>query len=145
MILVSSKLRMSALKSFLLIVVLSLCINLSFGFAPQDDRYAEEIQMIEDCVKKEMDRLKIPSLSIAFYKDDFFWKKSFGYADIEHKIPAKPDTRYRLASISKPITAVGILRLMQEGKLNLDDEVQKYVPYFPSKRWGGFIHGRSFD
>ncbi len=126
---------MSALKSFLLIIVLSIFINPSHGFVPQNDRYAEEIKLIEDCVKKEIERLKIPSLSIAFHKDDFFWKKSFGYADLENKIPANPDTRYRLASISKPITAVGILRLMQEGKLDLDDEVQKYVPYFPQKRW----------
>jgi CubicO group peptidase (beta-lactamase class C family) len=156
MILLYSKLRMSALKPFLLILVLSICFNLSFGFTPRDDRYVEEIKMIEDCVKKEMERLKIPSLSIAFYKDDFFWKESFGYADLEHKIPAKPDTLYRLASISKPITAVGILRLMQEGKLNLDDEVQKYVPYFPRKRWpitirhllghlSGISHYRNYD
>jgi len=59
MILISSKLCKSALKSFLLIVVLSICFNLSFGFVRQDDRYAEEIKMIEDCVKKEMERLKI--------------------------------------------------------------------------------------
>lgn len=135
MTLFSSKLRLSALKSYVLIIVLSICIIPSFGFAQRNDRYAKEIRMIEDCVKKELERLKIPSLSIAFYKDDFLWKKSFGYADMEHKIPAKPDTLYRLASISKPITAVGICRLMEDGKLSLDDEVQKFVPYFPRKRW----------
>ncbi len=156
MISLYSKLRRSALKTFLLMVVFSIFSNPSFGFAPQNGRYAEEIKMIEDCVKKEMERLKIPSLSIAFYKDDFLWKKSFGYADLELKIPANPDTRYRLASISKPITAVGILRLVQEGKLDLDDEVQKYVPYFPRKRWpitirhllghlSGISHYRNYD
>jgi CubicO group peptidase (beta-lactamase class C family) len=156
MISLYSMLRKSSFKFLLCFIVLSICLNLSFGFLPQDDRYAEEIKMIEDCIKKEMDRLEIPSISIAFYKDDFLWKKSFGYADLEQKIPATPDTRYRLASISKPITAVGILRLMQEGKLNLDDEVQKYVPYFPRKRWpvtirhllghlSGISHYRNYD
>jgi len=156
MSLLHSKLRFYAIKSSLLIVLLFICSNLSFSLVPQDDRYAGEIKMIEDCVKKEIDRLKIPSLSIAFYKDDFLWKKSFGYADMEHKIPARPETLYRLASISKPITAVGILKLMQEGKLNLDDEVQKYVPYFPRKRWpvtirhllghlSGISHYRNYD
>lgn len=150
-----SKLRLSALKSYVLIIVLSICLIPSYGFA-QRDKYANEIRMIEDYVEKELERLKIPSLSIAFYKDDFLWKKSFGYADMEHKISAKPDTLYRLASISKPITAVGILRLMEEGKLNLDDEVQKYVPYFPRKRWpltirhllghlSGISHYRNYD
>jgi CubicO group peptidase (beta-lactamase class C family) len=156
MILFSSKLRFSALKSYVLITVLSICIIPSFGFAQRDKRYAKEIRMIEDSVEKELERLKLPSLSIAFYKDDFLWKRSFGYADMEHKIPAKPDTLYRLASISKPITAIGILRLMEEGKLNLDDEVQKYVPYFPRKRWpvtirhllghlSGISHYRNYD
>ena len=155
MTLFSSKLRFSALKSYVLIIVLTLCIIPSSGFA-QRNKYAKEIRMIEDCVQKELERLKIPSLSIAFYKDDFLWKKGFGYADMEHKIPAKPDTLYRLASISKPVTAVGILRLMEEGKLNLDDEVQKYVPYFPRKRWpvtirhllghlSGISHYRNYD
>jgi CubicO group peptidase (beta-lactamase class C family) len=153
---IHSKLRMFARISFLLFLVLSIGLNLSFGLAPQDNRYTDEINMIEDYVKKEMERLKIPSLSIAFYKDDFVWKKSFGYADLENRAPANPDTRYRLASISKPITAVGILKLMEEGKLNLDDEVQKYVPYFPRKRWpvtirhllghlSGISHYRNYD
>ena len=148
--------RMSALKTILLIVVLSICVSLSFSLAPKEGNYTDEIKMIETFVQKELERLKLPSLSIAFYKDDFVWKKSFGYADLEHKIPANPDTRYRLASISKPITAVGILRLMQEGKLKLDDEVQEYVPYFPRKRWpvtirhllghlSGISHYRNYD
>lgn len=155
MILFSSKRRFSALKSYVLIIVLSICLIPSFGFA-QRDKYAKEIRMIEDAVQKELERLKIPSLSIAFYKDDFLWKKGFGYADMEHKIPAKPETLYRLASISKPITAIGILNLMEDGKLNLDDEVQKYVPYFPRKRWpvtirhllghlSGISHYRNYD
>ncbi|UCE20925.1 MAG: serine hydrolase [Candidatus Aminicenantes bacterium] len=155
MTLFSSKLRFSVLKSYLLVIVLSVCLIPSFGFA-QRDKYAKEIRMIEDCVQKELERLKIPSLSIAFYKGDFLWKKGFGYADMEHKIPAKPDTLYRLASISKPITAIGILKLMEDGKLDLDDEVQKYVPYFPRKRWpvtirhllghlSGISHYRNYD
>lgn len=156
MTLFSSKLRLSARKSYVFIIVLSICLIPSFGFAQRDNRYVKEIRMIEDSVEKELKRLKLPSLSIAFYKDDFLWKKSFGYADMEHKIPAKPDTLYRLASISKPITAVGILRLMEEGKLKLDDEVQKFVPYFPRKRWpvtirhllghlSGISHYRNYD
>jgi CubicO group peptidase (beta-lactamase class C family) len=139
-----------------LLFVLSLGFDLSYGLVPQESRYGDELRVIEDSVQKEMDRLKIPSLSIAFYKDDFVWNKSFGYADLEHRIPANPETRYRLASVSKPITAIGILRLMQEGKLNLDDEVQKYVPYFPRKRWpvtirfllghlSGISHYRNYD
>jgi hypothetical protein len=78
MISLYSMLRKSSFKFLLCFIVLSICLNLSFGFLPQDDRYAEEIKMIEDCINKEMDRLEIPSISIAFYKDDFLWKKILG-------------------------------------------------------------------
>ena len=121
MILIPSKPRLSGIKFYFLILAVSLCVNSSYAFLPQDGRYADEIKIIEDYVKKEIERTRIPSLRLAFYKDDFVWKKGFGYADLEHKIPAEPHTRYRLASISKPITAVGILRLMQDGKLDLED------------------------
>ena len=128
----------------------------TFSFSQHDGSYAEEINTIEDFVSKELKRLNLPSISIGFYKDDFVWSKSFGYADIEHKVPAQSDTLYRMASISKPMTAVGILKLMEDGKLNLDDEVQKHVPYFPRKRWpitiryllghlSGISHYRNYD
>ena len=143
-------------KTYVFIFFLCLFVFPSLSKTTQDKPYDSEIKKIEDFITKEMSRLKIPSISIAFYKDDFMWAKSFGYADLEHKTPAEPDTLYRLASISKPLTAVGILNLMEEGKLALDDEVQKYVPYFPQKRWpitirqllghlGGISHYRNYD
>jgi len=95
--------------------------------------YTREIADIETFVKTEMENLKIPGLAVAFYKENFTWSKGFGYADLEHKVPVTPQTLFRLASISKPLTAVAVLKLLEEGKLNLDDEVQKYVPYFPKK------------
>jgi CubicO group peptidase (beta-lactamase class C family) len=63
---------------------------------------------------------------------------------------------YRLASVTKPMTAIGILHLAEEGLLDLDAEVQTYVPYFPRKQWpvhvrqllghlGGISHYRNYD
>ena len=48
---------------------------------------------------------------------------------------ATADTNYRLASITKTITAAAILQLVEAGKLNLDDPIQKYIPSFPEKPW----------
>jgi CubicO group peptidase (beta-lactamase class C family) len=64
---------------------------------------------------------------------DYEWAKGFGMADLENSVPATPRTLYRLASISKPITATAALVLYEKGKLNLDAPVQKYCPAFPSK------------
>lgn len=60
-----------------------------------------------------------------------------GYADLENRVPCCPDTVMRIASISKPLTAAAAARLWEEGKLDLDAPVQKYVPEFPEKTFEG--------
>lgn len=120
---------------FILIVSLLLFVPSVSARTTGTEDYAEQIKIIEHFVETNMDALKIPGLAIAFYKDDFTWSKGFGYADLEHKVPATPRTLFRLASVTKPMTAVAILKLEEDGKLNIDDEVQKYVPYFPKKKW----------
>ena len=57
----------------------------------------------------------------------------YGLADVENSVPAKAETAYRLASVTKPMTAVTVLRLAEQGKLDLDAPIQRYVPSFPDK------------
>lgn len=56
-----------------------------------------------------------------------------GEADIENKIAAHENSKFRIGSVSKQFTAIGILKLMEEGKLTLSDSIQKYLPHFPVK------------
>ncbi len=95
-------------------------------------------------------------MSIGFLKDDYVWTQGFGFADLENLVPAKPESSYRLASITKTITAVAVMQLVEAGKIDLDQEVQAYVPYFPKKKWpitirqllghlGGISHYRDPD
>jgi serine beta-lactamase-like protein LACTB, mitochondrial len=78
----------------------------------------------------------VPSISAGVLAEGkISWLGSRGYADIENFIPASPNTVYRIASISKPLTAVAVMQLVEKGKINLDEDVHKYVPYFPVKRW----------
>lgn len=60
-----------------------------------------------------------------------------GYADVENRVPCKPETVLRIASISKSLTMAAALKLWEEGKLDLDAPVQKYVPEFPEKEFEG--------
>jgi CubicO group peptidase (beta-lactamase class C family) len=53
-----------------------------------------------------------------------------GMANIEQNVPMKPDTVFRIASMTKPITAIAVMILQDEGKLNVDDPVEKYLPDF---------------
>ncbi|MGB8657553.1 MAG: serine hydrolase domain-containing protein [Candidatus Zixiibacteriota bacterium] len=67
------------------------------------------------------------------YDQDLIWAKGYGFADLAKKIPATPSTAYRIASLTKLFTATAILQLRDAGKLQLDDPVVKYVPWFQLK------------
>jgi CubicO group peptidase (beta-lactamase class C family) len=56
-------------------------------------------------------------------------------ADLENFVPVTPLTEIRLGSISKPITAIAVMQLVEQGKIDLDGEIQRYVPSFPKKQW----------
>jgi serine beta-lactamase-like protein LACTB, mitochondrial len=76
----------------------------------------------------------IPGLAIAVAVNGRpLYSEGFGYADLEQRVPAWPETKFRIGSISKPLTAVALVELVQQGKLDLDAPVQKYVPSFPEK------------
>jgi CubicO group peptidase (beta-lactamase class C family) len=103
--------------------------------AQQADKYAKEIKVFKDFVQKQMQVDRIVGLSIGFMKDDYLWAEGFGYANLENKNKATEKTAYRLASVTKPMTAVAVIQLVEKGKIDLDAGVQRYVPYFPKKRW----------
>jgi CubicO group peptidase (beta-lactamase class C family) len=78
----------------------------------------------------------VPGLSVAVgVAGEIVWAEGFGFADLENRVPVWPETRFRVASISKALTAGAIGRLLEEGQLELDEPVQRYVPSFPEKRW----------
>ncbi|MEX2116691.1 MAG: serine hydrolase domain-containing protein [Bacteroidota bacterium] len=62
------------------------------------------------------------------------WSEGFGYADLEQKVPVTPETKFRIGSISKPLTAAALGLLYEKGRINLDTLIQAYVPTFPLKR-----------
>ncbi len=103
--------------------------------ASDQSPYALIIQAIEKFAREQMAIDKTPGFSVGFLKDDFTWTHAFGYADLENMVPAKPQSSYRMASITKTFTAIAVLQLVEEGKMDLDAEIQTYVPYFPQKKW----------
>jgi CubicO group peptidase (beta-lactamase class C family) len=76
-----------------------------------------------------------PAVSVAVWDGQGpIWTRAWGRANVENDVPATPRTLFRLASISKPFTAVAVLRLVEMGKLRLDAPVQKYLPKYPKKK-----------
>ena len=96
---------------------------------------SDQIKDVEFFIKNQMEVEKIPGIALGIMKGEFIWAKGFGFSDLENKIPMKENSSFRLASVTKTMTATAILQLAEKGKINLDDEVQKYVPYFPRKNY----------
>jgi len=78
----------------------------------------------------------VPGLSVAVIdRGHVILTQGYGLADIENNVAATADTVYRIASLSKSITATATMKLVEAGKLNLDIPVQTYCPDFPRKQW----------
>jgi CubicO group peptidase (beta-lactamase class C family) len=101
--------------------------------ASADERAIARAQEILDLA---MARTLAPGAQIAVSRGGrTVWSRSLGCADLELDVPVGPDTRFRIGSVSKPLTAAAIGALVEDGKLDLDAPVQKYVPDFPRKAW----------
>ncbi|HEX8367376.1 MAG TPA: serine hydrolase [Pyrinomonadaceae bacterium] len=88
---------------------------------------ANRLARLETRLENIRQELKIPALSAAVVKDRrVVWAKGFGFADLENKIPATEHTPYHLASLTKTFASTIVMRLVQEGKIKLDDPVSKY-------------------
>lgn len=62
---------------------------------------------------------------------EIIYEKGVGYADIGNKVPVTPDTKFRIGSITKQFIAASVLKLQEEGKLNVQDKLSKFIPDFP--------------
>jgi CubicO group peptidase (beta-lactamase class C family) len=80
---------------------------------------------------------KIPGMAISVsHKGGLIWSEGFGYADVENKKKATPNsTLFRIASISKTVTAVAMAKLVDDGKLDFNASLYRYVPDFPKKKF----------
>ncbi|MDH7444807.1 serine hydrolase domain-containing protein [Aquimarina sp. 2201CG14-23] len=88
------------------------------------------IDAIDTFITSRMDSLKIPGLSIAVINDSkVVYHKTFGYANLEKKLPVTNKTMFEGASISKSVFAFFVMLFVEEGKLDLDTPLYKYLPY----------------
>lgn len=119
------------------------------------------LKPFDDEIEEFMKARNVPGGSVAIVKDrKLIYARGYGLADREANLPAQADSLFRIASISKPFTAVGILKLLEQGKLKLDDkalELMQLAEKPADKRWedvtirhllhhtGGWDRDISFD
>ncbi|HZZ42441.1 MAG TPA: serine hydrolase domain-containing protein [Tepidisphaeraceae bacterium] len=89
----------------------------------------------DDAMHDWMKSQHIPGMALAIVEDGHVSKaQGYGLADVEREIPVRPDTAFEIGSLSKPFLATGVMMLMEESRLRLDDPLSKYLDRTP-KVW----------
>jgi len=79
-------------------------------------------------IRRVLDSTRTPSVAVAVAKNGrIIWEEGFGFADVERRTPATPTTLYSMASISKPMTATAVMKLAEQGKIDLDRPANDYL------------------
>jgi CubicO group peptidase (beta-lactamase class C family) len=85
---------------------------------------------LDDFILAQMETAHLPGLGAAIVKNNqLVWSKGYGWANIENGVPASADTVFMLASASKTVTGVAVMQLVEDGLLDLDADVNEYLPF----------------
>ncbi len=104
--------------------------------SPPPAEWAGAAKQARQIVRTIMSENNLAGLSIAVGIDgNIVWTEGFGLADIDNGSPVTPSHRFRTGTASIVFTSAALGLLLDEGRLKLDDEIQKYVPAFPNKQW----------
>jgi CubicO group peptidase (beta-lactamase class C family) len=121
-------------KKLSLLVWFVFLFYLSFSFPQRVD--TELNKKYSEYLEKYINNKRIPSISAGVLKDGIIhWLEAKGTIDLETNTPAKTTSLYRIASITKAITAVAVMKLYERKMIDLDEDITTYVPYFPKKKW----------
>lgn len=89
-----------------------------------------EEEALNISIKTEMILAGIPSIAAGIVKDDkLVWQNYFGFSNIANQVEPTDETIYVLASVSKTITATAVMQLVEQGKINLDEDINNYLPF----------------
>ena len=92
---------------------------------------SERLDRIDSYLNKVIKQNQIPgAVALIRRNDKIIYNKAFGYSDVENEIKYSTDDIFRIASMTKAITSLAVLMLWEEGKFNLDDPIEKYIPEF---------------
>ncbi len=97
---------------------------------PRKD-YTQVAAALERFIAHELQDKQLPAISVALVDgNQIVWARGFGYADPKNKVPATATTVYRIGSVSKLFTDIGIMQMVERGKVDLDAPVSNYLPDF---------------
>lgn len=96
---------------------------------------AARLARISGWMKGWVDSGKLPGLLVAVMRrGELAFAETYGKADVERNKPVRPDTIYRIYSMTKPLTSTAIMMLYEEGRFQLDDPISRFIPAFANPR-----------
>ena len=99
-------------------------------------RWADAVEQGRQIARAGLTEQSLPGLSVAVAAGgEIVWAEGFGWADLENRVPVSPDTRFRIGTASTALTSAAAGLLIEQGRLNLDERIQTYVPAFPEQQW----------
>jgi len=99
-------------------------------------KWSDAVERGRQIARASLTEKNLPGLSVAVgIGSDIVWTEGFGWADLEKKVKVEPRTRFRIGTASTALTSAAVGLLIEKGQLNLDDEIQPYVPVYPQKQW----------
>lgn len=124
---------------YLVIILFSVLIS-ACSTAPQKPKqitagnYDYVKEYINWLINKEMKKQQVMGVSIAIVDNQrVVWAQGFGYSDIKNEVPATPETVYPIGSISKLFTVMATMQLAEQGKVDIDQPLKKYLSQFSIK------------
>ncbi len=99
--------------------------------------FQKAIKKSQKIINKLIKKKKIPGIAITITQNEkTIWEQGYGFANIQQEIPVNPQkTIFRIASVSKPIAATALAKMVADSIINLDQSVYHYIPYFPKKKY----------
>ena len=99
-------------------------------------QWGDAVERSRQIMRAEAAEQNLPGVSVAVgVGGDLVWAEGFGFTDLDARVTVTPRTRFRIGTASTVLTSAAVGVLLQQGKLNLDDAVQKHVPEFGEKQW----------
>ncbi len=125
---------MKGLASLVRIILSTVVIGAVFSFAAarqQGPNAAEKTgRDLEEFFEAALDELHLAGMSVSIVKGDrVVWEDGFGMADIERNVPADPGVLFHQGSVSKTVTAAALLRLREQARFTLADDINRYLPF----------------
>jgi len=116
----------------IVIAALTLTAGVVPNSKPEDvGMSSERLQRIGQVIQRYMDAKDLAgAVSVVSRRGKVAYFEAQGLMDVEHKTPMRKDAIFRMASMSKPVTGVAILMLLEEGRIRLNDPVSKFIPEF---------------